>query len=339
MRSRAVTRIVVLIAALVVGAPVACAGGERPTVASAPDTSVTAPSTTGGPAATTVPTTTTTTTTTAPPAVTLPPAPNGRGRPVAADDPVGLADQITRAERAIRDPATDPTTLPAWGHLQQVAYRKLGANPDWADAVLAATPADLQPVVQAHVTARSELAELHTALPGNVPAWEIQAPRPPEELLGYYREAEAASGIPWPYLAAINLVETAMGRIRGLSIAGAQGPMQFMPATWDAYGEGDVNEPRDAILAAGRYLDARGGPEDMDRALYGYNNSDHYVAAVQAYAGLIAADERAFLGFHHWEVHYRSELGDLWLPVGTRNEQPVPVADFLAANTWSAPPV
>ncbi|MCU0274460.1 MAG: lytic transglycosylase domain-containing protein [Acidimicrobiales bacterium] len=288
MRSRPLALVALSAAALVGVAATACAGGERPSVTAAPDTIAAAPSTTGGAAATTVPVPTTTTT--APPAVTLPPAPNGRGRPVAADDPAGLADQITRAEQAIRDPATDPTALPAWGHLQQVAYRKLGANPEWADAVLAATPADLQPVVQAHVTARSELAELHTALPGNVPAWEIQAPRPPEELLGYYREAEAASGILWPYLAAINLVETAMGRIRGLSIAGAQGPMQFMPATWDAYGEGDVNEPRDAILAAGRYLDARGGP------------------------------------------------GDLWLPVGTRNEQPIPVADFLTANPWSAPP-
>jgi membrane-bound lytic murein transglycosylase B len=26
--------------------------------------------------------------------------------------------------------------------------------------------------------------------------------------------------------------------------------MQFMPATWDAYGEGDIDDPRDAILAA-----------------------------------------------------------------------------------------
>jgi hypothetical protein len=335
MRPRPVTLFAV---ALFGVASVACAGGDRPTISAGPDSTAAEPdSTSVGPETTTEPVPTTTTTT-APPAVTLPPAPNGRGRPVAAGDPVGLADQITRAERAIRDPAADPASLPAWGHLQQVAYRTLGANPDWAEAVLAATPADLQPVVQAHVTARSELAELHTALPGNVPAWEIQEPRPPEELLGYYREAEAASSIPWSYLAAINLVETAMGRIRGLSIAGAQGPMQFMPATWDAYGEGDVTEPRDAILAAGRYLDARGGPDEMDRALYGYNNSDHYVAAVQAYAGLIAADERAFLGFYHWEVHYRSELGDLWLPVGTRNEQPVPVAEFLAANPWSAPP-
>ncbi len=36
--------------------------------------------------------------------------------------------------------------------------------------------------------------------------------------------------MPWYYLAAINLIETRMGRIDGLSTAGAQGPMQFLPA-------------------------------------------------------------------------------------------------------------
>jgi hypothetical protein len=40
--------------------------------------------------------------------------------------------------------------------------------------------------------------------------------------------------------------------------AGAQGPMQFMPATWAIYGHGSIHRPRNAILAAGRFLAARG---------------------------------------------------------------------------------
>ena len=68
-----------------------------------------------------------------------------------------------------------------------------------------------------------------------------------------------------------------MGRIRGTSTAGAKGPMQFLPSTWEAYGEGDIEDPDDAIMAAARYLANYGAPADMDRALFAYNHSDHYV--------------------------------------------------------------
>ena len=123
--------------------------------------------------------------------------------------------------------------------------------------------------------------------------------------------------MPWPYLAAIHFVETRMGRIRGTSTAGAQGPMQFIPATWDAFGEGDMNDNRDAILAAGRYLASRGAPTDMSRALYSYNNSDDYVDSVQRYADLVAAGgEPVYRGFYHWQVYYATTNGLALLPEG-----------------------
>ena len=75
-----------------------------------------------------------------------------------------------------------------------------------------------------------------------------------------------------------------MGRIRGDSSAGAQGPMQFIPSTWAAYGEGDVNSYRDSILAAGRYLRAAGAPGNMPKAVFAYNHDTRYVAAVTGYA-------------------------------------------------------
>jgi hypothetical protein len=303
------------------------------TTTGAPTTSVTQP-----PPPTT---TTTTTTTTAVPADASanPPAPNGRRVPRAASDPVGLAGQITRTELALRDAATPAADRPALGHLNQVAYRRLGREPAWDGAVLAAVPPELAPVVRAHVTARRALGSIsRTAPPTEVPAWRIVAPEPAEQLLAHYRKAEAATGIPWRYLAAINLVESGFGRIRGLSTAGARGPMQFLPSTWNerGIGEGDIDDPHDAIQAAARYLVRRGGPADMARALRGYNNSAYYVEGVATLADLFR-DERSFHVVYEWEIHYFSAEGDLWLPVGYHEPERIPVAEYLAKAPWSAP--
>ena len=67
--------------------------------------------------------------------------------------------------------------------------------------------------------------------------------------------------------------------------------MQFIPSTWATYGNGgDVNDDHDAILAAGRFLAGeRRRQQTSTRALYAYNPSDDYVAAVQDYAGVIAS--------------------------------------------------
>jgi membrane-bound lytic murein transglycosylase B len=73
--------------------------------------------------------------------------------------------------------------------------------------------------------------------------------------------------------------------------------MQFMPATWAAYGlGGDVHDPRDAILGAANLLHANGSPGDDARALYRYNPSSLYVDAVRRYARRMrtAAQVRAF---------------------------------------------
>jgi len=108
-----------------------------------------------------------------------------------------------------------------------------------------------------------------------------------------------------------------MGRIRGTSTAGAQGPMQFLPSTWARWGGGgDINDPHDAIMAAGRYLAASGAPGDLHRALYAYNHSEHYVKAVTIYATQIEANPRAYLAYHAWQVYYITPRGDLWLEEG-----------------------
>jgi membrane-bound lytic murein transglycosylase B len=141
-------------------------------------------------------------------------------------------------------------------------------------------------------------------------------------LLGYFRSAGADYRIPWTYLAAIELVETRMGRIHGLSPAGAQGPMQFMPATWAEYGKGSIDHQRNAITAAARFLAANGGRRRIGDALFHYNPSDSYVTAVKSYAREMRRDGRAFYGYYWWRVLYRTVRGTYLLPVGYPRVKP-----------------
>ena len=276
-----------------------------------------------------IPTTTSSTSTST--TTTAPFDPDGLRPPAAATDPAALAAQIAKAESLLRDPASDPEAIATAALLQQVTYRQLGVHPEWDDAVRAALPEHLHSAVAMQAAARREFRGMHKVLATEVPAWEIVAPAPAAELMAAYREAEATFGIPWRYLAAINLVETGLGRIRGTSTAGAQGPMQFMPATWAAYGAGgDINNTRDAILGAGRYLAANNGATDIDNALYRYNHSDNYVRGVKLYADLIVEHPGAFDAFYRWGIWYTTDHGDLYLPVGYRETARVPVAEYLA---------
>jgi soluble lytic murein transglycosylase-like protein len=128
------------------------------------------------------------------------------------------------------------------------------------------------------------------------PARPVRTGPPPPlgNLLAYYRAAQRRFGVRWQVLAAVNLVESAFGRVRSESVAGAQGPMQFIPATWRAYGlGGDVHDPRDAILGAANLLRQAGAPDSHARALYAYNPSPLFVEAVLRYARLIARDRDA----------------------------------------------
>jgi hypothetical protein len=214
---------------------------------------------------------------------------------------------------AIRSPSTPPAALARLGHTQQVIYRALVRLPEWRADVFARLPAPLRPVAEANVSAGADLRVLASSESPELPKWRIVAPPPPADLLAEYKGAEAALGVPWQYLAAIHLVETRMGRIRGDSSAGAQGPMQFIPSTWAIYGGGgDINSFHDAILAAARLLRANGAPADMANALFHYNPSNRYVRAVTAYAEQMKADERAFLAYYHWQVYYF----ETWLPEG-----------------------
>ena len=270
------------------------------------------------------------------PTPTAQPAPANAAPPGAqprlAADPAQLADDLVADELALRDPATPEPALVAAARRQQAAYRAIGRHPEWDAIVRPRIPESLALVFDRNLDARRQLNGL-AEVRDTLPAWRIVAPAPAGELMGYYREAEAASGVPWNYLAAINLIETRFGSIAGVSTAGAQGPMQFMPPTWAAYGQGgDVTAPRDAILAAGRYLAASGFATNPDGAIFAYNNSGRYVRAVNDFAAVMAAEPATFGHYYRWEVYYFTTMGDVLLPIGYESAVRIPVAEYLAAH-------
>jgi cell wall-associated NlpC family hydrolase len=113
-------------------------------------------------------------------------------------------------------------------------------------------------------------------------------------------------GLPWTVLAGIAKVESDFGQstlpgvASGANPAGAEGPMQFEPATFAAYrtvapGGADPAtpyDPGDAIYSAARLLCADGGgtPAGLQTAIFDYNHSEAYVALVLAYANRYEQD-------------------------------------------------
>ncbi len=150
---------------------------------------------------------------------------------------------------------------------------------------------DAQPPAQSDPS--YSLAEPGAARIG-VPNFFIDKFRIPPFLLPIYQAAGTQYGIRWELLAAINEIETNYGRNTNVSSAGAQGWMQFMPASWEAYGvdgnqDGlmDPYNPVDAIFAAARYLKAAGADRDIRAAVYAYNHADWYVDSVLLRAQVI----------------------------------------------------
>ena len=139
-----------------------------------------------------------------------------------------------------------------------------------------------------------------TGLAGE-PTALARASIPADYLTWYMGAAITCPGLPWSVLAGIGTVESDNGQSRapgvrsGANFAGAEGPMQFEPATFDQYA---VNadpgqplspyDPADAIYTAAAVLcasGARGGsPSGIEQAVLAYNHADWYVSEVLALA-------------------------------------------------------
>ena len=239
--------------------------------------------------------------------------------------PAELAAALDRAQAIIDDRSSSARQLTSAGRFEQLATLELARRPVRdRRAILARVDRPAERSMSSDLEAADALARLVTPHP-SLPRWRIAPPPAASVLLGYFKAADRQSGVPWQYLAAIEFIETKFGRVEGTSDAGAQGPMQFLPSTWARYGSGNIRNPRDAILAAARYLVASGAPGDIAGALYHYNPSTEYVAAVEAYAGLMRADHRAYYGYYYWQVIYARVGGLVMLPQGYPKIRPTPV--------------
>jgi membrane-bound lytic murein transglycosylase B len=133
---------------------------------------------------------------------------------------------------------------------------------------------------------------------------------PAADLRRFYDEGQRRFGVHWTVLAAVNFVESAFGRVRSASEAGARGPMQFLPSTWRQYGMGgDIGDPHAAILGAANYLSRSGARQNLDNALFHYNPSRDYVRAIRAFAGRMRAGKYAFETYYAWQAYMRTASG------------------------------
>ena len=204
-------------------------------------------------------------------------------------------------------PPPAAVTLPAL--YQQRIERMLSRRESLARAVLPLLPERLAAHVRDDVFAHRELARLTPPL--RLAAIRIGPAASAARLRRYYAEAQRRFGVAWSLLAAVNFVESHFGRVRSASAAGAQGPMQFLPATWRRYGlGGDVHDPHDAILGAANFLRAAGVRSNRRRALYAYNPSPAYVDAIGRYAHWIARDRFAYATYYSWQVFAKTTRGE-----------------------------
>jgi len=235
--------------------------------------------------------------------------------PVIGSDPARLASQLTAAERVLGQGGAPAAVMARQALIVQLACLRLTAHRGWAATVLGKVPPAQRAAAAADIAVTADLVALTPPAP-RLPPWHIVPAQNLAMLRADYRAAQAATGVGWSYLAAINFAETDFGRIAGPSSAGAQGPMQFLPATWASYGHGDIHRPRAAILAAARFLQAHGATGDISAAVYAYNPSWKYVDAVLRYARRLRADPHALTGYYHRQVIYRLASGWVLLPSG-----------------------
>lgn len=244
-----------------------------------------------------------------------PPRPD-EGIPLGPDR---LADRLADTHRALAAAidgwradgvagAHPPRRVTLYALYQQRIFLVLAPRRKLARAVLERLRGPVAAEARDMLDARRRLSSLSTPVARR--HFRTGPAEPATALRRYYRRAERRFDVSWRVLAAVNFVESAFGRLRNESTAGARGPMQFIPSTWRAYGlGGDIDDPHDAILGAANYLHASGAPGNYRQALHAYNQSSAYVDAVLRYARRMRHDRRAFYALYSWQVFVNTRGG------------------------------
>lgn len=205
----------------------------------------------------------------------------------------------------VNSKSTDPRP---WMSKHGVTLPAVGAAVTGPPAVTTAPPASsptAQPATATiAATASSPRATFSGGLvlpPPGTPrkdSWHNPPLSIPADGQALYGAAGKKYGIPPALLAGIGMEETGHGRTTGASIAGAQGWMQFMPATFAQYGvdgngDGikDIRNPADSIFTAANYLLASGVTTDVRKGIFAYNHANWYVNDVLYYAQAYGAGQ------------------------------------------------
>ena len=145
-----------------------------------------------------------------------------------------------------------------------------------------------------------EVTTARASLTGG-PSPQALAGIPPDYLTWYLAAAGTCPRLPWAVLAGIGTVESDNGQSdlpgvhSGANFAGAEGPMQFEPATFAEFAvDADSGarltpyNPPDAIYTAAAMLCASGAasgtPAGLQRAIFAYNHFGAYVTDVLTWA-------------------------------------------------------
>jgi membrane-bound lytic murein transglycosylase B len=169
---------------------------------------------------------------------------------------------------------------------------------DEQQALLKQADQRLAAVQAAQAALNTETTDFGAAMNSTIANLRILAPS--GDYLSLYKGAAGTCpGLSWTVLAAIGQVESGHGRNIGPSSAGAMGPMQFMPATFEHYavdgdhdGIANIVDPADAIYSAAHYLCANGAgrsPSALNAAIFHYNHAGWYVEMVLKLSGMYNA--------------------------------------------------
>ncbi|MBV9357031.1 MAG: C39 family peptidase [Chloroflexi bacterium] len=203
----------------------------------------------------------------------LTPAPSELEPTTAAEKPAGPPLTPAPGIGALASPSASSVASPeAATATPDVATGTPDTPPDATDSDESADPADSGAAAEAAAS----------------PAfWRAFVPTDVADHLAMIHQASTSSSckVPWQVLAAIARVESDFGQNMSTSSAGAIGYGQFLPSSWDAFGDaGNAYDYRDALPAIARYLCQSGAGQDLRRALFAYNHADWYVDMVLAFA-------------------------------------------------------